>query len=111
MVLALAYRYTASVQVLLDKAANILRDARDLQPKEAVSQLQEAVGLLEGVRPNSERDGMMALAYLRLAQMLGRMGKPQEAERSFMVGYSYARTSREDRVRRFAEKLREEMNL
>ena len=99
------------MQVLLDKAANILRDARDLPPKEAISQLQEALGFLEGIKPNAERDGMLALAHLRLAQMLGRMGKPQEAERSFMVGYSYARTSREDRVRRFAEKLREEMNL
>jgi hypothetical protein len=96
---------------LLDKAANILRDARDLQPKEALAQLQEALGLLEGAKPNSERDGMMALAHLRLAQTHARMGKAQEAERSFMAGYSYARTSREDRVRRFAEKLREEMNL
>lgn len=99
------------MQGLLDKAANILRDARELPPKEAVNQLQEALGFLEGARPNPERDGMLALAHLRLAQVLGRMGRPQEAERSFMVGYSYARTSREDRVRRFAEKLREEMKL
>lgn len=70
--------------------------------------MKESVGLLEAVRPSRERDGMMALAYLRLAQMQRQLGKRIEAERAYMLGYSYARSSREERVRRLAEKLSEE---
>jgi hypothetical protein len=97
------------VQRLLDQAAEILQDARDMAPAEAVGKFKEAVSLLEAVRPGSERDGLMALAYLRLAQLQKRLSNRPEAERVFMLGYSYARTSREERVRRFAEKLREEL--
>jgi len=96
------------VQRLLDQAANLLREAREFPPQEALNRFNEAIALLGAVRPGKERDGMMALAYLRLAQLQRRLGKSQEAERAFMVGYSYARTSREERVRRLAEKLSEE---
>jgi len=96
------------VQRLLDQAAYLIREARDLGPAEMVPRLKEALEILEAVRPSSERDGMMGLAYLRLAQAQKNLGQPREAERAFMLGYSYARTSREDRVRRFAEKLKEE---
>lgn len=98
------------VQRLLDQAATLIRDARDLQAEQAISSLQESVALLEAVRPGKERDGMMALAYLRLAQAQRRIGKGKDADRSFMVGYSYARTSREERVRRLAEKINEEFS-
>lgn len=96
------------MQRLLDQAANLIRDARELTPQESAQRLNEAIALLEAVRPGKERDGMMALAFMRLAQAQRRMGKNAESERSFMVGYSYARTSREERVRRLAEKLSEE---
>ncbi|RIH87394.1 hypothetical protein Mlute_00950 [Meiothermus luteus] len=97
------------MQRLLDQAALLIRKARELPPQEAVASLKEAVGLLEAVRPSKERDGMMALAYLRLAQLEGQRGRRQEAERAFMLGYSYARTSREERVRRLAERLGQEL--
>ncbi|MDX2005811.1 MAG: hypothetical protein SFU83_11085 [Meiothermus sp.] len=96
------------MQRLLDQAASLIRDARELEPQKALGSFHEAVGLLEAVRPGKERDGMMALAYLRLAQAQQRLGQRRDSERSFMLGYSYARTSREDRVRRLAEKLAEE---
>ncbi|GIW25640.1 hypothetical protein [Meiothermus sp.] len=96
------------MQRLLDQAAILIRDARELPPEQAVGSLKESVGLLEAVRPSKERDGMMALAYLRLAQMQRQLGKRKEAERAFMLGYSYARSSREERVRRLAEKLSQE---
>lgn len=96
------------MQRLLDQAANLIRDARELTPQESAQRLNEAIALLEAVRPGKERDGMMALAFMRLAQAQRRMGKSADSERSFMVGYSYARTSREERVRRLAEKLSEE---
>jgi predicted Zn-dependent protease len=90
---------------LLDQAALLIRDARDLSPERAVGSLKESVALLEAVRPCKERDSMMALAYLRLAQVQRQLGKRNEAERAYMLGYSYARSSREERVRRLAEKL------
>ena len=96
------------MQRLLDQAAVLIRDARELSPEQAVASLKESVGLLEAVRPSKERDGMMALAYLRLAQVQRQLGKRNEAERAYMLGYSYARSSREERVRRLAEKLSEE---
>jgi len=93
------------VQRLLDQAAIFIRDAREALPERAAALLKEAVVLLEAARPCKERDGLMALAYLRLAQLQRQLGKRQEAERFFMLGYSYARSSRQARVRRLAEKL------
>lgn len=96
------------MQRLLDQAALLIREARQLEPQQALGSFNEALGLLEAVMPGKERDGMMALAYLRLAQAQQRLGQKREAERSFMIGYSYARTSREERVRRLSEKLADE---
>ncbi|MER3483062.1 MAG: hypothetical protein C4332_07880 [Meiothermus sp.] len=97
------------MQRLLDQAALLIRDAREQPPEQAGRGFQEAVALLEAVPPGRERDGMMALAYLRLSQVQRKEGKTKEAERSYMLGYSYARTSREERVRRLAERLGEEL--
>ncbi len=96
------------MQRLLDQAARLIQNARDLPAAEALAFLREAIGLLEACRPAKERDGMMALAYLRLAQAERQLGRRAEAERAYMLGYSYARTSREERVRRLAERLGEE---
>ncbi|GEM85378.1 hypothetical protein [Meiothermus granaticius] len=96
------------MQRLLDQAAILIRDSRDLPPEQATRGFQEAIALLEAVAPGKERDGMMALAYLRLAQVQRKIGQKREAERAYLLGYSYARTSREERVRRLAEKLGEE---
>jgi hypothetical protein len=96
------------MQRLLDQAAVLIRDAREVSPEQAVDALKEAVALLEAARPSRERDGMMALAYLRLAQLQRQLDKRNEAERFFMLGYSYARSSRQERVRRLAEKLNRE---
>ena len=96
------------VQRLLDQAAVFIRDAREAPLEQAVGLLKEAVALLEAARPSKERDGLMALAYLRLAQLQRQLGKRNEAERFFMLGYSYARSSRQERVRRLAEKLNRE---
>ncbi len=96
------------VQRLLDQAAVLIRDAREALPEQAVDALKEAVALLEAARPSRERDGMMALAYLRLAQLQRQLDRRNEAERFFMLGYSYARSSRQERVRRLAEKLNRE---
>ncbi|RDI96616.1 hypothetical protein DV704_02055 [Meiothermus sp. QL-1] len=93
------------MQRLLDQAALLIQQAGERPPQQALVSLQDSLGLLEAVRPSKERDGMMALAYLRLAQVQLELGRPQEAERAFMLGYSYARTSREARVRRLAERL------
>ncbi len=96
------------MNILLDQAANVIRDAMEFSGERRSSKLNEAIGLLEAVKPTRERDGMMALAYLRLSQTQKEIGKKQDAERNFMVGYSYSRTSREERVRRLAEKMSSE---
>ncbi|AEB11549.1 hypothetical protein [Marinithermus hydrothermalis] len=95
---------------VLDRAAKELDRVRRLPPEKGIAVIQEALALLEAVPPGRERDGMMALAYLRLAQLKQRLGKSEEAERAFWVGFSYARTSGEVRVRRFAERLKEEFD-
>jgi len=53
--------------------------------------------------PSKTRDGTLAFIYLTLAERL----EGKEAERSFIVGYSYARTSRDPGARVLAERLRE----
>ncbi len=56
--------------------------------------------------PSKPRDGTIAFAYLTLAQRL----EGGEAERCFVAGYSYARTSRDPQARPLAERLREEFS-
>ncbi len=62
---------------------------------------------LEAEPPGRERDGLLALAHLRSAQALRALGHEEKAQRAFMLGFSYARTSGEQRVRCFAEHLQE----
>lgn len=59
---------------------------------------REAFG---AVPPGRERDGLLAVAYLRLYQVVKR---PEYLFR----GYSYARTARVEEVRALAERLWEE---
>ncbi len=61
----------------------------------------EVVKRLHRLPPSPKRDGLLALAYLRLYQLRG-------LEEDFLRGYSYARTSRQEGVRRLAERLLEE---
>jgi len=56
---------------------------------------------LERFPPGRERDGLLAVAYLRLYQVVKR---PEYLFR----GYSYARTARVEEVRALAERLWEE---
>ncbi|AAS81178.1 MULTISPECIES: hypothetical protein [Thermus] len=72
-------------------------------PPEArnLSRLQEIAKLLERFPPGRERDGLLAVAYLRLYQVVKR---PEYLFR----GYSYARTARVEEVRALAERLWEE---
>lgn len=97
------------VQRLLDIAAGLIREAQRLEPNESASKLRDALDALESTPPSAERDSMLALAYLRLSQSELRLGNRPEADRTFMTGYSYARTSREERVQRLAERLKEEL--
>jgi len=97
------------MQRLLDLAANLIREAQRLEAPQALPKLQQALEALEGTPPSRERDGMLALVYLRLAQAHSRLGNTLEAERTYMTGYAYARTSREERVQRLAERLKSEL--
>ncbi|ADR37127.1 hypothetical protein Ocepr_1674 [Oceanithermus profundus DSM 14977] len=54
--------------------------------------------------PSPLRDGTIAFVYLNLARRL----EGDEAERCFVAGYSYARTSRDPQARPLAERVREE---
>lgn len=82
----------------LEDLARALKDT----PGEArfAERLKEMVKLLHRKPPSPERDALLALAYLRLYQALGR-------EEDLLRGYSYARTARLEAVRNLAEKLLE----
>lgn len=66
-----------------------------------VPRFREIVRLLHRLPPGRERDGLLAVAYLRLYQVVKR---PEYLFR----GYSYARTARVEEVRALAERLWEE---
>ncbi len=66
--------------------------------REASSKLREIVKLLHRLPPSRERDGLLAVAYLRLYQALGK-------EEDYLRGYSYARTARVEAVRLMAERM------
>lgn len=65
-----------------------------------VNRLQEIARLLHRLPPSRERDGLLAVAYLRLYSLTGR-------EEHYLRGYSYARTARLEPVRLLAERLAE----
>ena len=68
--------------------ADLARALRET-PLEAPGErrLQEIARLLHRLPPGQERDGLLAVAYLRLYQITRR-------EEFFLRGYSYARTAR-----------------
>lgn len=67
----------------------------------AVPGLKALIRDLERLPPSRERDGLLALAYLRLYRLVGR-------EEFLLRGYSYARTSRLEGPRLLAQRLLEE---
>ncbi|TBH21732.1 hypothetical protein [Thermus thermamylovorans] len=82
----------------LPELARALRET----PLEAgqASRLQEIAKRLHRLPPGRERDGLLAVVYLRLHQLLGR-------EEHYLRGYSYARTARLEPARLWAERLGE----
>lgn len=66
-----------------------------------VPRLREISKLLHRLPPGRERDGLLAVAYLRLYQLVGQ-------EEDYLGGYSYARTSRLEPVRLLGERLGED---
>ena len=67
-------------------------------------ELRFAIARLGELPPARARDGLLARAYLALS----RSTRGEERERSFLAGYSYARTSRDPVARPQAELLRAE---
>ncbi len=63
--------------------------------------LREIAKLLHRLPPGRERDGLLALVYLRLYRLTRK-------EEHYLRGYSYARTARLEPVRLLAERLSEE---
>ncbi len=66
-----------------------------------VPRFREIARLLHRLPPGRERDGLLAVAYFRLYQLLGQ-------EEDYLKGYSYARTARLEPVRLLGERLGEE---
>jgi hypothetical protein len=89
------------VRGLGETLADLARALRET-PLEAQAErrLQGIVRLLHRLPPGRERDGLLAVAYLRLYQIAKR-------EEFFLRGYSYARTARLLPVRLMAEKMGE----
>ncbi|MDM7324263.1 MAG: hypothetical protein P3W93_004580 [Thermus sp.] len=84
-----------------DTLADLARALRET-PLEAsqVPRFREIAKLAHRLPPGGERDGVLAVAYLRMYQLLGR-------EEDYLRGYSYARTSRLEPVRLLGERLGE----
>ena len=57
--------------------------------------------------PSAGRDAMLGMVLLRLSML----SAGPEAERYFVSGYSYSRTSRDPSVRKVAEELRARFDL
>ncbi|BDG16601.1 hypothetical protein [Thermus brockianus] len=82
----------------LHDLARALRET-PLEAREA-GRFREIAKLLHRLPPSRERDGLLAVAYLRLYQLLGQ-------EEDYLKGYSYARTARLEAVRLLSERLGE----
>ncbi|WP_038047036.1 hypothetical protein [Thermus caliditerrae] len=89
------------MQGLGETLAELARALRET-PLEAgqVPRLRAIAKLLHRLPPGRERDGLLAVAYLRLYQLLGQ-------EEDYLRGYSYARTARLEPVRLLGERLGE----
>ncbi|WP_457637153.1 hypothetical protein [Oceanithermus sp.] len=64
--------------------------------------LRRELARLWEVPPSKGRDAMLAMVLLRLSQL----SSGADADRYFLFGYSYSRTSRDPRLRALAEELR-----
>lgn len=94
--------YTAcAMRGLGENLVDLARALRET-PLEAsqVRRLREIARLLHRLPPGRERDGLLAVAYLRLFQLEGK-------EEDYLRGYSYARTARLEPVRLLSERLGE----
>ena len=91
-----------AVRGLGETLADLARALRET-PLEAYGEgrLREIVRLLHRLPPGRERDGLLAVAYLRLYQLT-------KKEEHYLRGYSYARTARLEPVRLLAERYSEE---
>ena len=87
----------------MEETLEALAQALRKTPVEAASipRFLELSRLLHRLSPTRERDGLLALVYLRLYQL-------RREEEDFLLGYSYARTSRVEAVRLLAERLKGE---
>ncbi|KHG65586.1 hypothetical protein QT17_05715 [Thermus sp. 2.9] len=84
----------------LEDLARALRET-PVKAQEA-GRFREIARLLHRLPPSRERDGLLAVAYLRLYQLLGQ-------EEDYLRGYSYARTARLEAVRLLSERLGERL--
>ncbi|WP_243090756.1 hypothetical protein [Thermus neutrinimicus] len=84
-----------------DTLADLARALRGT-PLEAsqASRFREIARLLHRLPPGRERDGLLAVAYLKLYQLLGQ-------EEDYLKGYSYGRTAKLEPVRLLGERLAE----
>ena len=89
-------------ETLADLARALRETPLEAQGERRLNRLKEIARLLHRLPPGQERDGLLAVAYLRLYQITRR-------EEFFLRGYSYARTARLMPVRLMAEKLGESL--
>ena len=93
---------------LLYEAAAHYRRGRELEASgmrhEALDAWQSALKDLHAVRPQRNRDVLLAQVYLA-CHVASRDQDPASALTSLRFGYSYARTTREPHVRILAEEL------
>ncbi|MER3536706.1 MAG: hypothetical protein C4301_04275 [Thermus sp.] len=82
-----------------ERAVLLLQEARPTG--QDLPRLREAARLLEALRPDLERDALLALAYLRMYQVVRK-------EEYFLRGYSYAWTSQKEEALALAERVKEE---
>ncbi|MEX2502646.1 MAG: hypothetical protein WD336_09735 [Trueperaceae bacterium] len=80
-----------------------LADRGDLRG--AAVAYHEALSDLHAVKPQRMRDVLLAQVYLSRSRIEADLD-PARAERDFRLGYSYARTTQEPRVRDLAERMR-----
>ncbi len=84
------------------KRGKILAERGDVRA--AVLAFGDALLDLHAVRPQRQRDVLLAQVYLSRYQLAQDID-PEEAENDLRMGYSYARTTHEPTVRQLAETL------
>ncbi len=84
------------------KQGNSLLEQNDVQA--ALQAFSSAIEDLHAVKPQRMRDVLLAQVHLSRYQAALK-DKPKEALQDLRFGYSYARTTKEPKVRELAEKL------